>query len=140
MYMKDVYDLIARFFISVLFFYEAIDSFLFYDNTRETMSAYGFHWQQEFFIIASIVFLMIGATMVLIGYYANYGAFFLLIYWLTYNFIIFSFWNDAPELQRGNALKFVHNLALCGGLLLLMANGAGKYSVKRLIYVLRLPK
>jgi len=104
------------------------------------MATYGFHWQQDFFLVGSIIFLFIGATMVLIGYYANYGAFFLLVYWLTYTMIIFSFWNDAPEMQRGNALQFVRNLALCGGLLLLMANGSGKYSVKRLIYVLRLPK
>ena len=138
--MKDVFDLLARIFIAILFFYEALDSFFFYDTTKATMTKYGFVWQQDFFLVGSIIILTIGALLVLIGYYANYGAFFLLIYWLTYTFFIYSFWNDAPEFQRANALKFVHNLALCGGLLLLMANGAGKYSVKRLIYVLRLPK
>ncbi len=138
--MKDIYDLIARIFIGGVFIYEALDSFFDYDQTKETMTAYGFNWSQDFFVVASIVFLVIGATMVLIGYYANYGAFFLLVYWLTYTFFVYSFWNDPVEMQRGNGLKFFHNLALCGGLLLLMANGSGKYSVKRLLYVLRLPK
>jgi len=44
--MKDVFDLLARIFIAIMFYYEALDSFLFYDNTKETMATYGFHWQQ----------------------------------------------------------------------------------------------
>ncbi len=69
-----------------------------------------------------------------------YGAVLLLVYWLPFTLIVYSFWDDAPEYKRVHALYFMRNLALCGGLFLLIANGAGKYSVKRLIYIMKLPR
>ena len=98
------------------------------------------HGSWEHLFSNSISFLILGAIMVLIGYYANVGAILLLTYWLPFTLIVYSFWNDPQPLQRLNALYFMRNLAVCGGLLLLIANGAGKYSVKRLIHVMRLPK
>ncbi len=137
--MKDIADLVARIFIAFLFFYEAVDSILFFDDTLETMSAYGINWNQEILLSIMIGFLIIGATSVLIGYYANIGAFFLLIYWAIFTFTVYSFWNDPVELRRVNVLMFMRNLALCGGIMILMLNGSGKYSVRRLLHNLRLP-
>jgi len=78
--------------------------------------------------------------MVLIGYYANIGSFFLLLYLVPFTLIVFSFWNDPIEYRRVNSLQFMRNLAICGGLLLLIANGgAAKYSIKRMLHVLRVP-
>lgn len=138
--MKDIADLIGRIFISLLFIYEALDSLLFFDNTKHTMEDYGVSYYPNI-LLGSIIFLLfLGSILVLIGYYARVGAFFLLVYWLTYTVIVYSFWNDPPLVQRLNALYFMRNIALSGGLLLLIANGAGNYSVKRLIHVMRLPK
>ncbi|HMR88273.1 MAG TPA: DoxX family protein, partial [Saprospiraceae bacterium] len=64
----------------------------------------------------------------------------LILYWLPFTLIVYSFWDDPQEYQRLHALYFMRNLAMIGGLLLLMANGAGKYSIKRLIYIMRLPQ
>jgi putative oxidoreductase len=87
-----------------------------------------------------IAILLLGGILVLIGYFARFGAILLLMYWLPFTLIVYSFWDDAPEYKRVHALYFMRNLALCGGLFLLIANGAGKYSVKRLIYIMKLPK
>ncbi|HMS67404.1 MAG: DoxX family protein [Saprospiraceae bacterium] len=138
--MKDIADLIGRIFISLLFIYEALDTLLFFDNSKHTMEDYGVSYYPNI-LLGSIIFLLfLGSILVLIGYYARVGAFFLLVYWLTYTGIVYSFWNDPPLVQRLNALNFMRNIALSGGLLLLIANGAGNYSVKRLIHVMRLPK
>ncbi len=138
--MKDISDLLGRICISLIFVYEAFDTILFFENTKRTMSSYGLLWNQSFLLYVLIVFLVMGAFMVLIGYYANIGAILLLAYWLPFTLIVYSFWDDPQSLQRLNALYFMRNLAVCGGLLLLIANGSGKYSVKRLIHVMRLPK
>lgn len=138
--MKDIADLLGRICMAMIFVYEAIDTILFFDNTKRTMAEYGILWKPDFILTVLITFLIIGAIMVLIGYYANIGALLLLAYWLPFTLIVYSFWNDPQPLQRLNALYFMRNLAVCGGLLLLVANGAGKYSVKRLIHVMRLPK
>lgn len=137
--MKDIADLLARFFISFIFFYEVYDTIGFYNQNKLTMTAYGITWNQDVLLIGVLLFLLIGSIMVLIGYYANVGAFLLLFYWLPFTMIVFSFWNDPIEIRRLSSLQFMRNMAICGGLLLLVANGSGKYSVRRLIHVLRLP-
>ncbi len=138
--MKDLADLIGRVFISLIFFFEVYDTIGFWQNTKDTMTSYGITWNQDLLILAMLVFLIFGSLMVLIGYYANIGAFFLLLYLVPFTLIVFSFWNDPIEYRRVNSLQFMRNMAICGGLLLLIANsGAGKYSIKRMLHVLRVP-
>lgn len=138
--MKGIADLLGRIFIGIIFFYEVLDTLFFYETTKDTMTSYGLTWGQDTFLIAALILMSIGALLVFIGYFARVGAVFLLLYWIPYTFIVFSFWNDPPDLQRMNALHFMRNLAVAGGLLLLLANGSGKYSVRRLIHVMRLPQ
>ncbi len=122
-----------------MFYYEAFDSFLYFDDTKRTMSIYGLTWKQDFLLGSVIVFLIIGATLVLMGYYSRFGAFLLLVYLVPTTFIVYSFWNDPPDIQRVQMINFMKNLAIIGGLLLLTIHKPGKYSIKRLIYFMRLP-
>lgn len=138
--MKDIAELLARILISFVFIYEALDAFVFFTKTKATMTVYGILWKQDFLLKTIIVILILGSVMVLVGYLARLGSFLLLLYWLPYTLIVYSFWNDPLEFKQLHALYFMRNLALCGALLLIMANGAGKYSLKRLIYFMRLPK
>lgn len=138
--MKDVSDILGRIFISIMFYYEVLDTLIFYENTKETMTSYGVTWCQDILLISIIVILLIGSTMVAIGYSSRFGAVLLLLYIVPFTFIVYSFWNDPQELQQLNMLYFMRNLAIMGGLLLLLAHGSGRYSVKRLIHVMRLPK
>jgi len=137
--MKNSIDLTARIFIAIMFYYEAFDSFLYFDDTKRTMSIYGLTWKQDFLLGSVIVFLIIGATLVLMGYYSRFGAFLLLVYLVPTTFIVYSFWNDPPDIQRVQMINFMKNLAIIGGLLLLTIHKPGKYSIKRLIYFMRLP-
>jgi putative oxidoreductase len=137
--MKNTLDLFARIFIAILFYYEALDSFWFFEKTKETMSIYGLTWRQDLLLSLTIIALIVGATLVLIGYYSKFGAFLLLLYLLPTTFIIFSFWNDPVDVRRIQMINFMRNLAIIGGLLLLIVNKPGSYSVKSLIYTMRLP-
>lgn len=138
--MKDIADLLARFFIAFIFLYEAIDHIFYFAETKNTLTQYGITWSQDLLLGAAIVFLILGALMVAIGYGAKLGSFLLLLYWLPFTFIVYSFWNDPEDIKRLHGLYFMRNMGVCSALLLLLANGAGKYSIKRLIHVMRLPK
>jgi len=138
--MKDIADLIGRVLIGFIFLYEVLDSVVYFETTKKTMIEYGLTWKPDILLIAAIALLAVGSFSVLIGYHARIGASFLLIYWLVFTFIVYSFWNDPEEIKQLHALYFMRNLAICGGLFILIANGAGKYSVNRLIHVMRLPK
>lgn len=138
--MKDVTDLIARILLSAMFLYEAADSMMFFQETKVKMSAFNILWQQDILLVLSIVLLIIGGVLILLGYRMGLGGFLVLTYWVPVTFIAHSFWNyPAPEL-RVEALMFAKNLAITGGVLLLMINASGRYSVKRLMPVTRIPK
>lgn len=139
--MKDFADLLGRVLMSIIFFFEVYDTLGFWESTKDTMTAYNITWNQDLLLIGAMTLLILGSIMVLIGYYANVGAVLLLMYLVPFTFIVFSFWNDAIEIRRVNSLGFARNLAICGGLLILIANGgAGRFSIKRMVHVLRLPK
>ncbi len=104
------------------------------------MTEYGITWQQDILLIGLIFVLILGSIMILIGYYASIGATMILLYWLPFTLIVYSFWNDPIELRRINSLYFMRNMGTMAALLLLMANGAGEFSVRRILHVLRLPE
>lgn len=131
--MNDILDLIARIFISALFFYEAYDSLAYYQLTIDKMTAYGITWQQDMLLIGSSILLIAGGIMLLIGYRSRLAAFLLLFYWVPLTFIIHSWWNDPLEIRRIQSALFIKNIAIMGALLLMIANGSGRWSVRRLL-------
>lgn len=112
---------------------------LFAEKTKVTMAEYGITWKPDLLLYTSIVALMIGAIMLLIGYRIRLGVWLLLLYWVPVTFIVYSFWNDPVELQRLHAIMFMKNIAVAGGLFMIAAHGGGKYSVQRLFRVSKLP-
>jgi len=137
--MKDLYDLIGRIFISFIFLYDAFDSIVYFKETKTTMLEHGLTWQPDLLLYASIFLLVLGGTLVLIGYRSSLGASLLLLYWIPVTFIAHSFWNDPEPARRLEAIMFMKNLAIAGGLLMILVNGSGKYSIKRLFATARVP-
>lgn len=138
--MKGIADLLGRIFLSTIFFFEVLETVFFYSAAKESMTTFGITSMQDTLLITVLVMMGIGAFLVVIGYFARVGALLLLIVWIPFTFVVYSFWNDPPDLQREQMVFFMRNLALIGGLLLLLANGSGEYSVRRLIHVMKLPK
>ncbi len=138
--MKNWSELLGRIIIGLFFFYEAFDTMVFFDGTRNTLTEYGIHFAQDFLIVGSIIILLLGAVMVIIGYYANIGATMLFIYWFTFTVIVYSFWNDPPDVKPLHIKAFMRNMALCGGLLIIASRGAQGWRVRRIFHVMRLPK
>jgi len=137
--MKDLIDLIGRIFLAFLFLYEAYDSIFYFKETKVKMTQYGLTWNQDLLLIGAIILLLLGGTLVLIGYRTSFGAFLLLMYWVPLTFIIHSFWNDPEPHRRLQAILFMKNIAITGGLLMVWVNGSGRHSIKRLFATTRVP-
>ena len=138
--MKNWADLIARILISSVFIYEAIDSMLFFDATKEQMTLYNINWQQDILLTAAIVLLLLGGILILIGYRMGLGGVLVLSYWIPVTFIAHAFWELPQDEWRWEAMFFARNLSIAGGVIVLMLKGSGKFSVKRLMAVIRIPK
>ena len=137
--MKDLIDLLARILISCIFLFEAYDSIAYFRKTKETMLEYGLTWQTETLLTLSILLLSVGGVFLLIGYRSSLAAILLLMYWVPVTFIVYSFWNDPQEYRRLHSIFFMKNLAVIGGLLMILVHGSGRFSVKRLIQAVRVP-
>ncbi len=137
--MNQLFDLIGRILISAIFFFEAVDAIMFAEKTKMTMAEYGILWRQDLLLYTSIVALIVGAIMLLIGYRIRFGVWLLLLYWVPVTFIVYSFWNDPVATQRLNAILFMKNIAIAGGLFMIAAHGGGRYSIQRLFVVSKIP-
>jgi putative oxidoreductase len=135
--MRDFTDLLGRIFISGIFIFEAYDSLKYYQTTLEVMTEYGISWNQKLLLNTSLVFIIFGSLMVLFGYRARFGAFLLMMYWIPMTFIRHSFWNDPLPIQRDQTIQFVKNIAIAGGLLTVLLNGTGRYSIRKLFATTR---
>lgn len=138
--MKNISDLIARILLAAIFVYEAVDSIIFFEATKAKMSAFNVLWQQDMLLVSAIVLLFLGGLLILLGYRMGLGGFLILMYWIPMTFIAHSFWTFPADEIRIEALIFVKNLAIAGGVLLLMLHGSGRFSLKRLMPVTRIPK
>ncbi len=138
--MKDYMDLIGRILMSIIFYFEAYDKIFYMTPTKATMTEWGITWNQNLLIYGSGFCLILGATLILIGYRSGLGAFLILLYWIPLTFILDKFWEiplSEHETRRSVALHFMKNIAIAGGLLLLLVNGSARFSIKRLLSTTR---
>ncbi len=135
--MKDILDLMGRLFLAALFFFEAVDTSTSRRLTYQLMNHYGFTWQQDFLYNAAISTLVLGAILIAIGYRVGLGTILVLCFWLPVTLFAYSFWMADEAHRNAEMVVFLKHLGVIGGLLILSANGAGKYSVKRLLATTR---
>ena len=135
--MRDITDLLGRIFLSTIFIFEAIDSTLYFGKTQQIMTQHGLTWNQDMLLYGAIFLLYLGGILVLLGYRSTLGAILLLIYWVPVTFIVHDFWNSPKEDLRLDSILFMKNMAIIGGLLMLVGKGSGRYSMKRLLATTR---
>lgn len=132
--MKDILDLLGRFCISIIFFFEAYDKLWFQTATKATMTEYGITWHQNALMWGGCLSLILGATLILVGYRSAVGAILILAYWIPLTIILDKFWiYEDHDIRRNVSLHFMKNIAIIGGLLMVLVNGSGRYSIKRLL-------
>jgi len=131
--MKPIADLVGRILIVAIFLFSGINKIKNFEGTAGYMKSNGMNSMTDFLLVGAIICLILGSILVLSGYQSKLGAGLLLLFLLPATFIFHDFWSF-PEAEQGmQRIQFFKNLALAGGLLLLVANGAGKYSIKTLI-------
>ncbi|MEE9404633.1 MAG: DoxX family protein [Algisphaera sp.] len=84
-------------------------------------------------LVGAIVFLLVGAVSIIAGFRTRIGALLLLIFLGLATFYFHDFWNLTGDDRGTQQIQFMKNMAIGGGLLMLMAAGPGKYgfAVKR---------
>ena len=121
--MTNIIDLVGRIFISVLFFINGIFKINNYDGTIEWMDSYGL---PGIMIIPAIIIEIVAPILIVIGYKTKIAAALLFLFCISTAFI---FHNDLSDQMQLTA--FLKNIALGGGFLFLIANGAKGFSLDK---------
>ena len=119
--MANIFDLIARILISILFILNGYFKVTNYDNSVEWMESFGV---PGILIIPAIILEIAGPVLIIIGYKTKLAAGLLSLFCLATAVIFHNDFTNQMQLT-----SFLKNIALAGGFLILFVNGAKGFSL-----------
>ena len=121
--MINLVDLIGRILISTLFLLNGILKISNYEGAISWMESFGV---PEFLLIPAIILEMIAPILIIIGYKTKIAAAALSIFCIATAIIFHNNFGDQMQL-----IAFMKNIALAGGFLFLVVNGAKGYCLDK---------
>ena len=121
--MTKFFDLIARISISILFLLNGIFKINNYEGTVGWMESFGL---PGILIIPAIILEIVGPILIIIGYQTRIAAASLSLFCIATAIIFHNDFSDQMQLTA-----FLKNIALAGGFLFLVINGAKGYCLDK---------
>ena len=120
--------LLARILLAFIFLQSGFDKVLNYGKSIGLMTARGVP-EPQILLPLAIAVLFMGGAMILVGWKARLGALALIAFMIPVTLYFHGYW-AYPEPQQLNQFHhFVKNLAIIGGLLMILGQGSGALSV-----------
>ena len=121
--MSNLFDLIARIFISLLFLINGYFKTQNYDGTLDWMESFGI---PGFFLLPTIILEIAAPILIIIGYKTKIAAALLSLFCLTTALIFHTDFSNQMQIT-----SFLKNIALTGGFLFIVVNGSKKFSLDK---------
>jgi putative oxidoreductase len=122
-WLKAFAMLIGRILLVLIFVQSGIGKIENFEGTAKYMASHGMPYT-NFFLVGAIFFELVGSITVIFGYFTRFGALLLLIFLISTTFIFHT--NFADRMQM---IMFMKNVSMFGGCLILLAAGAGRFSL-----------
>lgn len=122
--LQKIIPLVARTCLAVIFIRSGAGKALDFGGTQEQIASTGLPLA-ALLTAGAIVFELVGAALVLLGYKAKWGALLLILFLIPTTLIFHT--NFAEGMQ---VTQFFKNLAILGGLLMVTAFGSGPFSLE----------
>ena len=121
--MANILELIGRIFISAIFLFSGFNKIGDYEGSVGWMESFGL---PGFLLIPAIILEITAPILIIIGYQTKVAAASLSIFCIATAVIFHNNFGDQIQL-----IAFMKNIALAGGFLFLVVNGAKGYSLDR---------
>ena len=121
--MSNLFDLIARVFISLLFLINGYFKTQNYDGTLDWMESFGI---PGFFLLPAIILEIAAPILIIIGYKTKIAAALLSLFCITTALIFHTDFSNQMQIT-----SFLKNIALTGGFLFIVVNGSKKFSLDK---------
>lgn len=119
----------GRVFLSAIFLVSAYMLMTDWSGMRQLLTLHGLGSAAPFLMTLSLACEVLGGWALLLGFYARAGAFLLTLYLIGVTLILNNFWAYPTVEQPVQIVMCLKNLAIMGGLLNVMAYGAGPWSI-----------
>ena len=120
--------LVARLAIGALFLWAGFRKMFNWNATETSMQGKNTKWISLLLPIA-VSLQIVGGLSVVLGFYARIGALLLIGFTLPATIQMHDFWRLTGKERVSEKAHFLKDLAIVGGLLLLILTGSGDYSV-----------
>lgn len=128
--MANAFALIGRLLIAGMFVYAGYGKIGGFGGTAAYIASKGLPLSQV--LAAATIALELGAGLMLaIGWKARWAALALAVFTVLASVLFHNFWEMPAEQFRTQQLFFLKNMAIVGGLLTIVALGAGRWGVDR---------
>lgn len=125
---ENIAPLVGRCMIAAIFVLSGVQKLQNWQSSALYMAQHGVGVVQPLLALAIIVEIGAGLGLV-IGFRTRLMALMLFAFTLAVSFVMHDFWTMGdPDLARTEAQLFAKNMAIAGGLLVLVGLGAGRWS------------
>jgi putative oxidoreductase len=126
-WLKGFALLIGRILLVLIFLNSGIGKVGNFEGTAQYMAKFGMS-NATLFLLGAIVFELLGSITVILGYFTRFGALLLLIFLIPTTLIFHT--NFVDPMQK---IHFMKNVSMLGGCFILLAAGAGRFSLDYLL-------
>jgi putative oxidoreductase len=125
-WLKSFGILIGRILLVLIFLKSGVGKIENFEGTAQYMASHGIAPYTNFFLVGAIFCELVGSLTVILGYFTRFGAILLLLFLIPTTLIFHDvFTNPNQDIW----IQFMKNVGIFGGLLVLLAVGAGRFSL-----------
>ena len=117
-------SLIGRLLLGIMFVMSGFQKVADPDGTQLFMQSMGITWATTMFYLGAIVIELVGGASLVLGLWSGFGAVLLVLFMIPTTLIFHTHFGDPNQ-----AIHFMKNLAMIGGLLYVYVYGPGERSM-----------
>lgn len=120
----------SRLLLALLFLWSGYGKLAYMGANLGYMKAYGLP-APELLIWPALAVELIAGALLLLGWKTRWAALALVLFTIPATFIFHAYWGVPADQTLNQQIHFVKNLAIVGGLLGIIAHGAGRFAIGR---------
>ena len=120
--------LLGRILLSAIFIISGVSKLFNWATTSQFMAMHGVP-MPSLFLLGAILIEIVGGLSLLLGFRARQGAALLFLYLIPVTLIFHDFWALGGADRQMQMINFLKNISIMGGLLEVVALGAGRMSL-----------
>jgi putative oxidoreductase len=121
---------VGRIFLALIFVVSGVGKITGYAGTAAYMASKGLPLV-DILLPLTIAVELGGGLLLALGWKARWAALALLLFLIPTTLIFHQFWGLEPKLAQMQKIHFLKNVAIMGGMLMVLAFGAGAWSLER---------